>query len=494
MPESVVPKIKLNAIARRQRRRENIAAGWLLFADILALVSSFPLTAWLAAELSELLTGKPFMTGAWDTQRMLIFFSLSTTLLMWLVNKGHYRKRQDFPTEAHTIIKAVVVMILIDSFLLFALKYDFSRLWLVSNWLVAGLGLMIIRPLTKMILMKCKAWALSTIVIGEGDGALLVAEALRAQPYLGYDVSEIAVPAGGSLSEKAKSDATIIPFELNNLLQRLATEPVNYVVLATSSLSAQLAREIQQILTRARVPFAFAPAVHGLSLIGMEQQILFSHDVLLMAMRDNLAQPIARVTKTVFDYVLTLLGLAIIWPILFLLAVLIKVDDGGPILYRQRRVGYGGKTFDCFKFRSMAVDADDRLAMILESDPRAAAEWAQDHKLKSDPRITGIGKFLRKTSLDELPQLLNVLAGHMSLVGPRPITEAEVERYGNDIGFYYSVKPGLSGLWQVSGRNDLSYERRVELDGWYSRNWSLWLDIVILLKTPAVLLFPRGSY
>lgn len=434
------------------------------------------------------------MTGAWDTQRMLIFASLALALLTWLVNKGHYRKRQDFSTEANSLIKAVVVMALIDSFILFALKYDFSRLWLVSNWIVTGVGLVLIRPMTKWVLLKCKAWALSTIVIGEGRGAIQVAQALRAEPYLGYDVKEIAVPAGGTLAENLPENTIIVPFELDNLLQRLAVEPVNYVILATSSLPAQLARDIQQILTRARVPFAFAPAVHGLSLIGMEQQILFSHDVLLMAMRDNLAQPIARVTKTMFDYFTTILGLLVIWPVLLLLVILVKIEDGGPVLYRQRRLGYEGREFDCLKFRSMAVDADTRLALILEGNAEAAREWAEDHKLKNDPRITGIGKFLRKTSLDELPQLLNVFAGDMSLVGPRPITTAEIEKYGDDIGFYYSVKPGITGLWQVSGRNDVSYERRVELDGWYSRNWSLWLDIVILLKTVPALLLRKGSY
>lgn len=481
-------------ITRRQRRREQMATGWLMFADILALAASFPLTAWLSEYLSELLTGRQFMTGSWDLQRGLIFFSLAIALLMWLTNKGYYRKRQDFASEAHAMIKAVVIMILVDSFILFAMKYDFSRLWLVSNWLVAGVALIIVRPLTKIILMKCRAWALSTVVIGAGTGAVQVAEALQAQPYLGYDVREIAVPVNEQPIDAQATDKTIVSFDLDNLLQRLAIEPVNYVVLATSSLSATMARDIQQILTRARVPFAFAPAVHGLSLIGMEQQILFSHDVLLMAMRDNLAQPIARVTKTVFDYVVTILGLCVIWPILLLIAIMIKAEDGGPIFYGQQRIGYHGKIFNCLKFRSMAVDADERLALILERDDAAAAEWAQDHKLKDDPRITGIGKFLRKTSLDELPQLFNILAGDMSLVGPRPITQHEVDKYGNDIGFYLSVKPGLSGLWQVSGRNDVSYDRRVELDGWYSRNWSLWLDIVILLKTVPALLFRKGSY
>ncbi len=493
MSESLVAKPKLNAITRRQRRQENISAFWLLCADIGALAASFPFTAILSEYVSEHLTGRAYMTGTWDTQRLFIFVSLVLALLMWLMNRGYYRKRQDYATEAHAVIKAIVIMALVDSFILFALKYDFSRLWLVTNWLVAGVGMLIARPLAKIILIRAKIWVISTIVIGAGDGALQVAAALRAQPYLGYHITEIAVLDGALMADN-QTDLNVVPFRLDNLLYRLATEPVNYVVLATSSLPAAMARDIQQVLTRARVPFAFAPAVHGLSLIGMEQQILFSHDVLLMAMRDNLAQPIARVTKTIFDYTMTILGLLVIWPILLLLATLVKIEDGGRVFYFQRRVGYHGREFNCLKFRSMAVDSDERLAMILASDPRAAAEWAQDHKLKDDPRITGVGKFLRKTSLDELPQLFNVLTGDMSLVGPRPITAEELEKYGDDVDFYFAVKPGLTGLWQVSGRNDVSYDRRVELDGWYSRNWSLWLDIVILFKTLPVLLMRKGSY
>ncbi len=464
-------------ITRRQRRREKICAVWLFLGDVLTLALSFPLTAFLSAHLSHMISGRVFQTGAWDMQRLWIFAGLSIVLLLWLTNKGHYRKRQDYAAEAHAIIKSVAIIALCDSFLLFALKYDFSRLWLVSNWLVAALGLCMVRPLVKNLLIKFGLWNIPTVVVGTGEGAAQVADALRAQPYLGYDVREVYVPDEG-----------------DNLLTRLNVTAVNYVILATSSLPAAIARDVQQLLTRARVPFAFAPAVHGLSLIGMEQQILFSHDVLLMAVRDNIAQPMARVSKMLFDYVLAMIGLAVIWPLLLLLAFLIKIEDGGPVLYRQRRIGRGGREFDCFKFRTMAVDSDTRLQMILANDPRAAAEWAADHKLRDDPRVTDTGKFLRKISLDELPQLLNVLFGDMSLIGPRPITTDEVEKYGDDIGFYYSVRPGLTGLWQVSGRNNVSYARRVELDGWYSRNWSLWLDIVILLKTVPVLLLRKGSY
>ena len=467
----------LNPIARRQRRRENLCTAWLFLADVVALALSFPLTAWLSQMLSETLTHRTFQTGTWDSHRLLIFAELCGVFMMWLANNGYYRKRQDYAAEAHTIIKSIAIIALCDSFLLFALKYDFSRLWLISNWLVAAIGLCAIRPLMKCSLIKAGLWRMPTVVVGAGDGATEVADALRAQTYLGYDVREVYAPAGA-----------------DDLLAHLNQATANYVILATSSLPAATARDIQLFLTRTRIPFAFAPAVHGLSLMGMEQQILFSHDVLLMLMRDNLAQPIARVSKLLFDYTLTILGMLMIWPVLLLLAVMVKLEDGGPVLYRQRRVGRNGREFDCFKFRSMAADSDTRLAMILANDPRAAAEWAANHKLRDDPRITGIGRFLRRTSLDELPQLLNVLLGQMSLVGPRPITAAELEKYGDNIDYYYSVRPGLTGLWQVSGRNDVSYARRIELDGWYSRNWSLWLDIVILLKTVPVLLLRRGSY
>lgn len=204
--------------------------------------------------------------------------------------------------------------------------------------------------------------------------------------------------------------------------------------------------------------------------------------------------PVTEVVKTLLDYFVALFALLLLWPLVLLLALLIKLEDGGNVFYAQVRVGRKGQLFGCYKFRTMWMDADSRLAAILESSPEAASEWAADHKLKNDPRITRVGKFLRKTSLDELPQLINILMGTMSLVGPRPITSAEVDKYGNDIKFYYDVKPGLTGLWQVSGRNDVSYDKRVELDRWYAENWTLWLDISILAKTIPVLVFRKGSY
>jgi Undecaprenyl-phosphate galactose phosphotransferase WbaP len=168
--------------------------------------------------------------------------------------------------------------------------------------------------------------------------------------------------------------------------------------------------------------------------------------------------------------------------------------DGGQPFFGHMRVGHNGKPFKCYKFRSMVVNAEQVLEHLLANDPVARAEWALNFKLKNDPRVSKLGEFLRRSSLDELPQLWNVFKGDMSLVGPRPVIEAELERYGDDVGYYLMTRPGITGLWQVSGRNDVDYATRVYLDSWYVKNWSLWNDIAILFKTISVVRRRSGAY
>jgi lipopolysaccharide/colanic/teichoic acid biosynthesis glycosyltransferase len=181
-------------------------------------------------------------------------------------------------------------------------------------------------------------------------------------------------------------------------------------------------------------------------------------------------------------------------PVLLLVAAAVFLQDGGPVIFAHSRIGRNGKPFRCYKFRSMRIDAETRLAEVLAADPLARAEWARTHKLKRDPRVTPLGDFLRKSSLDELPQFLNVIRGEMSLVGPRPIVEAERAKYGRRFQSYCAVKPGITGLWQVSGRNDVSYRTRVALDTCYAKNKSLALDLYILVMTIPCVLRSRGSY
>lgn len=192
------------------------------------------------------------------------------------------------------------------------------------------------------------------------------------------------------------------------------------------------------------------------------------------------------------DQVLALAILTVLSPIMLAIAWIIR-RDGGPATYRQYRVGCGGRLFRCIKFRSMRVDADRALRDLLEREPALRAEWQRDQKLSDDPRVTAFGRWLRRTSLDELPQLLNVLRGEMALVGPRPITVAELPRYGVARWHYLSVLPGMTGLWQVSGRSTTSYERRVELDRLYVSNRSAWLDCKILARTVVVLFTREGA-
>jgi lipopolysaccharide/colanic/teichoic acid biosynthesis glycosyltransferase len=191
---------------------------------------------------------------------------------------------------------------------------------------------------------------------------------------------------------------------------------------------------------------------------------------------------------------LALLALIFFAPLMLAVALAIHLQDGGPVFFAHRRIGRGGRAFLCLKFRSMAVDAERRLALLLDSDHGARAEWEKDHKLRHDPRVTPLGRFLRKTSLDELPQFINVLRGEMNIVGPRPIVEGEAIRYGRQLRHYCAVKPGITGLWQVSGRNDVSYRTRVALDYVYATRRTVGLDAYIIMATVPAVLGRRGSY
>ncbi|MBV8336761.1 MAG: sugar transferase [Alphaproteobacteria bacterium] len=197
--------------------------------------------------------------------------------------------------------------------------------------------------------------------------------------------------------------------------------------------------------------------------------------------------------KRALDAAGALALIVLLSPIMLLIAALVAME-GGPVLFGHERVGFGGRPFRCLKFRTMVPNAAEVLADLLARDPAAAREWATTQKLRNDPRITHVGKFLRKTSLDELPQLWNILVGEMSLVGPRPIVQSEVERYGSDIDYYYAVRPGLTGLWQVRGRSNTSYAERIEMDFEYVSSRSVGRDLKILIETVPAVLRRSGAF
>jgi undecaprenyl-phosphate galactose phosphotransferase len=254
----------------------------------------------------------------------------------------------------------------------------------------------------------------------------------------------------------------------------------------------QLAHLVNRLQHKATSILCF-PGFSGMAVMGTELRHFFQDQAFAFEIKNNLAQPLNYYTKRLFDYVFGILFFILLIIPIGIISLLIRLTSRGPAILKQERIGKNRKSFICYKFRTMYHDADERLGIILANDPEAKKEWETNWKLKNDPRITAFGMFLRRTSLDEIPQILNILKGEMSLVGPRPYIPREwnwLKEYSETIN---CVQPGITGLWQVSGRSDSSHEQRLTLDSWYVRNWNLWLDIVILIKTIYVVLKKEGA-
>jgi exopolysaccharide production protein ExoY len=204
--------------------------------------------------------------------------------------------------------------------------------------------------------------------------------------------------------------------------------------------------------------------------------------------------PIGGLVKRTFDVTSAGLALIVFSPIFLMIMALVKFTDKGPAFYGHGRIGHKGRTFKCLKFRTMAVNGEEILRNHLRDNPEAAEEWRKTRKLRDDPRVTAVGRVLRKLSLDELPQLLNIVRGEMSVVGPRPVVDDELKVYDSFAVYYLQTRPGLTGLWQISGRNDVSYETRIAFDTQYVQNWSLFSDVSIILRTIPAVCLARGSY
>ncbi len=231
-------------------------------------------------------------------------------------------------------------------------------------------------------------------------------------------------------------------------------------------------------------------------LFEMEPRYFFGYDVMLLHSKNSIVSPLSRLLKRSLDVTATLLALICLIPIAIGVALGLKLEgQSGTIFYGGYRVGRNGKRFKCWKFRSMEPNTDHLIDELFTKDPEALTYWQKNNKIKNDPRVTTrTARFIRKMSIDELPQLWNVFIGDMSLVGPRPLLENELPQYGESIKNYYEARPGITGLWQVSGRSDATFERRIYWDSWYVRNWSFWGDIVIIFKTVKVVLFGSGAY
>jgi Undecaprenyl-phosphate galactose phosphotransferase WbaP len=366
---------------------------------------------------------------------------------------------------------------------------------LLFTWTIGGamlLGIAFVpfaREVVRLKYSKSAWWGYPAVILGDEESGRLLIQTLHKQMDLALKPVALLCPNPG-----AASHVCGVPVISESDLS--AWQPYlkgrGYALLTSATASRDRLMNIISGNRRSFPHVLIVPEIWEFSCFSVSPKNFGG--VLGLEIRDNIFQPGKQLVKNLLDCLLTLLILIFAAPLVLLIALAIKIDSPGPVFYTQRRVGRGGAEFRAWKFRSMVSDADTILAQYLATHPGLLAEWEQNHKLRVDPRVTRVGKFLRRSSLDELPQLWNVIRGEMSLVGPRPIVREEIPRYGKYFDLYTSVKSGLTGLWQVSGRSETSYAERVAFDTFYIRNWSVWMDLYILFRTIGVLCLRTGAY
>jgi undecaprenyl-phosphate galactose phosphotransferase len=452
----------------------------LLLGDVCAFVLAGALaTVWVVSL-------GPSSSHSWlaqqDEQRYLAWCVVCTLgLLIFLVRFRHYSDRKPFWTELGEVLRVVVVLALLDISLQALARWNSSRLWWGMVWPLAAVCLTSMRGVVRWLLLRQMLWQRPTVIIGHGPNAHEAMAALHSESSLGIVVADMMdISSFGDMQRQQ--------------LNRWLDVPGMQFVLAMEHGQNEVRGDVLRFLSHAHAEdVCVIPAMRGVPLYGTDISYFFSHEVALLKLRNNLRYWPARLTKRVFDVLASCILLLVLAIPMAWLAWRIR-QDGGHAIFAHKRIGRDGKTFNCLKFRTMHMDAERKLRELLAQDPALQEEWSREFKLRNDPRVTDVGQLLRRTSLDELPQLFNVIRGDMSLVGPRPVVQDELCRYGEDVDYFLMVRPGMTGLWQVSGRNDVGYDARVYLDTWYVKNWSLWYDIAILFKTIKVVFKREGAY
>lgn len=470
-------------------KKTNIVKLILALSDFvfftLSLVIAVKLIGLFGANIDE------FIPESEMSARFLTHVMLAVLCVGWFwVRLRHYTYRKPFWFELKEIFRTLLIFAVCDLALVAFSKWQFSRYVWILTWTLALILVPLARAITKRLLNKLGMWQKHTIIIGSGKNACDAYAALQSEEVLGFAICGFF--SSGKQCEKELLGKPVICDE-KELWQQSDPETTQFIVALEFDEHALRDEWLKKLAKHHCRSVSVIPTLRGVPLYGTDMSFIFSHEVMILRVSNSLAKRTSRFLKRTFDIIGSVSIILLLSPILAILAYLVS-KDGGKAIYGHERVGRDGNKFKCLKFRSMVMNSQEVLQQLLENDPEARAEWDKDFKLKNDPRITRVGKFIRKTSLDELPQLFNVLKGEMSLVGPRPVIEKELERYAGDVDYYLMAKPGMTGLWQVSGRNDVDYDTRVYFDAWYVKNWSLWNDIAILFKTINVVLKRDGAY
>lgn len=468
----------------------------LLLADLLSFLAAYGIGCLLLIAHGQYQDSERFARW-WATTGLIhttVHFVFVALCLFRFYAKSLYSKRLPFWDELRMILSTVIYLALINGMIVLVAKWPFSRVLWLGSWSFALILIPLFRSLTRRLLRRVGLWARPSIIVGAGQNALDTMAALQAEPQLGFEVVEF-LALGDQVTEKLRAGGTppVRSLKKEDLISYLRSRKNQEVFIALDESELAEAGSLVEEMSLYFPEVFFVPSLAGLPLFGMESYHFFSQELLILRSRNNLGFRPRFYLKRIFDVVASAALLILLSPLFLWIMARIRLSGPG-VFFAHRRVGRRGESFRCYKFRTMVPDAEKVLRDLLARDPKVRKEWEEKMKIENDPRVTPVGHFLRRTSLDELPQLWNVLKGDMSLVGPRPIIEKELERYGHRVEFYQRIRPGITGLWQVSGRSDTDYATRVRLDTWYSKNWSLWYDLAILVKTVKTVLDRKGAY
>jgi undecaprenyl-phosphate galactose phosphotransferase len=476
--------------------RNSIKVASLLLLDLAAFYCSL-LAAYYSRIAVDMLSLQ-LMPLQLSLQYFLNIWWLPAIFISFVAYEGLYFKKLPFWDETREILKAISAstIAILAIITLGKISEDMSRLTVIFLWLFSLFLFPLFRLGGKRILYYIGLWQDKVIIIGAGAAGLGTAKGISADVHLGYHVIGFLDDDETMGKQVNVNGKTYRIFgKVRHFKKFVKHLGISTVIIAIPSLSNEKLSALTSDIQKYTKSVLLVPDVKGVALTNTELYHLFLQQLFLLKINNNLKSPYNRFIKRTFDLAVSVLFLPLLLFVIGILGFLIKLDSRGPVFYRHTRIGRAGKPFDVYKFRSMYLDSKERLEKILETDSAFRQEWETYFKLRNDPRITRMGNFLRKTSLDELPQIFNVLSGKMSLVGPRPVLKEEIDKYYKEHADYYNlVRPGISGLWQVSGRNDVDYDQRVRLDTWYVLNWSVWLDITILFKTFGAVLRKEGAY
>ncbi len=460
----------------------------LIFSDSISMMLAF-----LSAIIITRIYHGEFIYGAFAQ-----FFPFGASKVLGVLVLGafwykeQYVKRRPFWEELLQIYRIILLFMIINLGVVLVMSKGSLKVLIVSFWVIFALLLPLLRTLTKLLLLRFGLWRRNLYIVGYSDTAMKAYNLFANNSLLGYHLCAFVNPVSFVSQVPTHLPAPLI--DVPKFRYLLASDPQCEVIVALTHYELNRQISLISFLQHNCISVLVLPEISGLALFGAEIEHFFGNDQLFLRLNNNLARNVNALIKRCFDLICSVFIFILLLPLFVSIALLVKFSSGNKIFYSHQRIGRHGVPFYCLKFQTMYPNSAELLAELLANDQEAYTEWHKGFKLRNDPRVTPIGAWLRKLSLDELPQLFNVFKGEMSLVGPRPIIAAEIERYAEGYYYYQLVTPGITGLWQISGRNDIDYQDRVRLDEWYVKNWSLWYDTVILIKTVGVVIRRSGAY